>query len=128
VSTSPTHAANTPTTGVAHHRLEDMVRGWFVGDFAPAALHAEGFEVAVQHFAAGSVEAEHHHKVGTEVTVRVTGRARMCGRELVAGDILVLPPGTATSFEAVEDCVTAVVKVPSVPGDKYPGRPSEEQP
>ncbi|MFM7535650.1 MAG: cupin domain-containing protein [Acidimicrobiales bacterium] len=120
--------SSTTTPEVAHHRLDDMVRGWFVGAFTPTALHAEGFEVAVQRFRAGDVEAEHHHKVGTEITVLVSGRARMCGRELVPGDILVLPPGTATAFEAFEDTVTAVVKVPSVPGDKYPGRPQEGSP
>lgn len=109
---------------VTQHRLEDMIGGWFVGAFTPTLAHCEAAEVAVQHFAAGRVEAEHHHLAATEITVLVSGRAIMCGREIVAGDILVLPPGTATSFTALEDCVTAVVKTPSVPGDKYPGRPA----
>jgi len=119
---------STTTPEVVHHRLDDMVRGWFVGDFTPSLYATQDVEVAVQRFAAGDVEAEHHHKVGTEITLLVSGRARMCGRELVVGDILVLPPGTATAFEAIEDTVTAVVKVPSVPGDKYPGRPQEGSP
>ncbi len=110
-------------TGVGHHRLEDMTGGWFVGGFSPTLAHLDEAEVAVQHFTAGQVEPEHHHKVATEITVLVSGRAVMCGRQIVAGDILVLPPGTATAFEAIEDCVTAVVKVPSVPGDKYPAGP-----
>lgn len=108
---------------VSRHRIEDLRGGWFVGAFSPTLAHLEAAEVAVQHFVAGQVEPEHHHRVATEITVLVTGRALMCGREIVAGDVLVLPPGTATSFEAVEDCATAVVKLPSVPGDKYPGRP-----
>ena len=106
---------------VSFHRLDQMVRGWFVGDFQPAALSLGAAEAAIQHFPAGTVEAEHHHRAATEVTVIVSGRAVMCGRVVEAGDILVLPPGTATSFEALEDTVTAVVKTPSVPGDKYPG-------
>jgi quercetin dioxygenase-like cupin family protein len=105
--------------GVAH--LDEMVRGWFVGDFDPSVIRMTEAEVAIQRFAAGDVEAEHHHRAATEVTVIVSGRAVMCGREVTAGDILVLPPGTATSFEAIEDTVTAVVKTPSVLGDKYPG-------
>lgn len=109
--------------GVTVHRLDGMTRGWFVGDFEPSLVRMDAAEVAVQHFAAGEVEAEHHHKLATEITVIVRGRAIMCGRELVAGDIIVLPPGTATSFQAIEDTTTTVVKTPSVLGDKYPGRP-----
>jgi quercetin dioxygenase-like cupin family protein len=106
---------------VARAHLDDMVRGWFVGDFEPSVLRMSAAEVAVQRFAAGDVEAEHHHRAAVEITVIVSGRAVMCGREVTAGDILVLPPGTATSFHAIEDTVTAVVKTPSVIGDKYPG-------
>jgi mannose-6-phosphate isomerase-like protein (cupin superfamily) len=106
---------------VGEFHLDDMVRGWFVGDFSPTALRLSEAEVAVQRFAAGEIEAEHHHRAAVEITVIVSGRARMCGRLVGPGDILVLPPNTATSFEALEDTVTAVVKTPSVPGDKYPG-------
>jgi hypothetical protein len=108
---------------VSPFRLSEMIRGWFVGAFEPSAFHTEDFEVGVQHFPAGHVESMHHHKVCTEITVLVAGRARMCGRELVSGDILVLSPFTATTFEALEDTITTVVKVPCVPGDKYPGEP-----
>lgn len=111
--------------GVSVHRLDDMTRGWFVGAFSPSLARLDAAEVAVQHFAAGSEEPEHHHRHATEITVIVSGRAVMCGRELVAGDIIVLPPGTATSFRAIEDTTTTVVKTPSVLGDKYPGRPEQ---
>ena len=106
---------------VTHAHLDDMVRGWFVGDFEPSVVRMSEAEVAVHRFRAGDIEAEHHHRAAVEVTVIVSGRAIMCGREVAAGDILVLPPGTATSFQALEDTVTAVVKTPSVLGDKYPG-------
>ncbi len=106
---------------VTQAHLDDMVRGWFVGDFEPSVVRMSEAEVAVQRFRAGDIEAEHHHRAAVEVTVIVSGRAIMCGREVSAGDILVLPPGTATSFQALEDTVTAVVKTPSVLGDKYPG-------
>jgi quercetin dioxygenase-like cupin family protein len=106
---------------VTQAHLDDMVRGWFVGDFEPSVIRMPEAEVAVQRFRAGDIEEEHHHRAAVEVTVIVSGRAIMCGREVTAGDILVLPPGTATSFQALEDTVTAVVKTPSVLGDKYPG-------
>ena len=34
-------------------RLDDMVRGWFVGNFEPTAYRTDGAEVAVKHYAAG---------------------------------------------------------------------------
>ena len=43
----------------------------------------------------------------------------MNGRELGPGDILVLQPGDAADFVALEPTTSVVVKLPSVPGDKY---------
>lgn len=100
--------------------LRDMIRGWFIGDFTPAALRSTIFEVAVQHRAAGSIEPAHVHRAATEITVLVSGRARMAGIDLEPGHILTLSPGTPASFEAVTDTISVVVKTPSSPGDKYP--------
>lgn len=100
-------------------RLSNMQGGWFAGDFSPAALRNSAFEVAVKRYRAGQQEPAHYHKVATELTVIVVGRVRMCGRELGEGDIAILDPHEATSFEALEDSVTVVVKTPSVPDDKY---------
>jgi len=107
-----------------HARLEDMVKGWFVGAFSPTALHTDACEVAVKHYKAGDQEGLHHHKVGTEVTVIVSGRVRMVGKEWGPGDVIVLAPGEATSFEALTDATNVVVKTPSAAGDKYEGSPS----
>ena len=100
-------------------RLEAMVKGWFVGDFAPVAMRSEHCEVAIKHYAAGDHEAAHYHAVATELTAIVSGRVRMMGQEWGAGDILTIDPGEATDFEALTDVVTVVVKLPSVAGDKY---------
>ncbi|WP_432519354.1 hypothetical protein [Kineococcus sp. SYSU DK006] len=113
---------------VQHFRLEDMVGGWFVGAFQPTAHHSSAAEVAVKHYRRGETEARHEHRIATEVTLLVSGRALMCGRELEAGDILVLPPFTATGFTALIDCTTVAVKTPSVSGDKHLVPEDEEQP
>jgi mannose-6-phosphate isomerase-like protein (cupin superfamily) len=102
-----------------HHRLESMTRGWFVGDFDPSALRTDGFEVAVMHYAAGDTEAEHVHRQADEITVVVSGRVVMLGREWEAGDIITVEKYEATSFRALSDAITVVVKTPSIPGDKY---------
>jgi hypothetical protein len=60
------------------------------------------------------------HRVAIEITLIASGHARMGGRELSAGDIVILDPGDATDFTAIEPTTTIVVKMPSVLGDKYP--------
>ena len=105
--------------GVSVTHLNDMTRGWFVGNFKPAAYRVEEIEVAVQHFTAGAFEPEHIHKVATEVTLLLSGKAVMAGILMVSGDILTLEPGTKSSFEALEDCTTVVVKHPGTLNDKY---------
>jgi quercetin dioxygenase-like cupin family protein len=101
-------------------KLKDMTRGWFVGDFDPTAYNTGKCEVAVQKFKEGDYEAKHVHKVATEITTIIEGRALMNGKEYRAGEVIVMEPGDATDFKALEDTTNVVVKVPSVPGDKYP--------
>jgi quercetin dioxygenase-like cupin family protein len=103
-----------------HARLEDMVKGWFVGGFQPTALATQACEVAVKRYRAGDREAAHFHKVATEVTLVLSGRVRMAGREWGEGDIVVLAPGEVTDFEALTDAVNVVVKTPGALDDKYP--------
>ncbi|HYD06825.1 MAG TPA: hypothetical protein VEC60_13915 [Reyranella sp.] len=101
-------------------RLDDMVRGWFVGAFEPTAFHSEACEVAVRRYRAGDREDAHYHRVATEVTLVLSGTVRMAGQVLSAGQIVVLDPGEVTDFEALTDAVNVVVKMPSAPQDKYP--------
>ncbi len=99
--------------------LDDMVRGWFVGNFAPTAHRSSEVEVAIKHYQAGDREERHVHKVATELTAIVSGSVRMDGRELHAGDILEVPPGQPCDFLALTDAVLVAVKLPAVSGDKY---------
>ena len=99
--------------------LQDMVKGWFVGSFAPSAHATEACEVAVKRYTAGQREAAHYHRVATEITLVLSGRVRMAGKEWGEGDIVVLSPGETTDFEALTDAVNVVVKTPGAPDDKY---------
>ena len=100
-------------------KLEEMVKGWFVGDFEPSALRTKDFEVAVKSYAKGESEERHFHKLAIEITVVVSGRVRMVDQDWGPGSIITLDPGEATDFFALDDSVTVVVKTPSVLGDKY---------
>lgn len=100
-------------------KLDEMVKGWFVGDFKPTLYQTEHAEVAVKNYKAGDYESAHFHKVATEITVVVSGTIRMNGREYHAGDIIVLEPGEVSNFCALTDAINAVVKIPGAKNDKY---------
>ena len=99
--------------------LEQFVRGWFVGDFEPSIIKTGDVEVAVQRFSAGTYEAAHLHKKATEITVLVEGRAEMFDQIIEEGSIIKIEPGEVTSFRAITDCTTVVVKYPGAKNDKY---------
>ncbi len=99
--------------------LEDMIRGWFVGNFEPTLYKTTDVEVAVKSYQAGDYEAKHMHKIATEISVVISGRVRMNGVEYGQGDIIVMEPGDATDFEALTEAVNVVVKLPGANNDKY---------
>ena len=101
------------------YKLQDMTKGWFVGDFYPAVLKTQECEVSVKRYSKGDYESAHFHKVATEITVIISGKIRMCERDFTENDIIVLQPGEVTDFMALEDSVTTVVKYPGALNDKY---------
>lgn len=100
-------------------RLDEMVRGWFVGNFEPSLYRTIAVEVGVKCYRAGDVEPRHYHKIATEITVIVSGLVRMNQREYSSGDIVIIEPGEDSDFEVLEDTVTTVVKLPGAANDKY---------
>lgn len=96
-----------------------MVRGWFVGNFEPSVFKTDQVEVAIKEYEAGDYEKKHFHRVATEITVILKGSARMNDTLYVSGDIVIINSGESTDFRCVENCLTVVVKVPAVLGDKY---------
>lgn len=100
-------------------KLENMVKGWFVGDFIPTAMATSACEVAIKKYKAGDCEDIHYHKIATEVTVVISGHIKMAGKEWFEGDIVVLYPNEETDFESITDSITVVVKCPGASNDKY---------
>ena len=100
-------------------KLADMVKGWFIGNFEPTLYRTNDVEVAVKEYSAGAYESKHYHKVATEITVIQSGRVKMFDKIFVGGDIVIVEPNDATDFEALEDTVTVVVKIPGANNDKY---------
>ena len=100
-------------------RLEAMVNGWFVGDFEPTLYRTQAVKMTVKRYAANDRETRHHHKIATEITAVVSGRARMNERDLRPGEIVTLAPGQSSNFTALSEVTLVVVKLPGAPDDKY---------
>lgn len=99
--------------------LKEMKGGWFIGNFDPSLFKTNACEVAVKQYKKGDKEGKHFHKIATEYTVIIKGRVRMFNEIYSEGDIVVVEPGDATDFEALEDSVNVVVKLPGANNDKY---------
>lgn len=104
-------------------KLDEMMKGWFVGDFEPTVLKTGEVEIAVKEYRKGDREDRHFHKLATEITVISDGKVRMNSVEYEKGDIIVIEPLESTDFEALEDTITTVVKYPGARNDKYEGNP-----
>ena len=85
------------------YSLNDMFKGWFIGNFEPTLHKTDDFEVAIKSYLEGAVENRHTHKVATEFTVIVDGIVEMNG----------------TDFKCITPVTTVVVKTPCVKNDKY---------
>ena len=104
-------------------KLEDMVKGWFIGNFEPSLLKTNDVEVAVKSYKKGDYDDRHYHKIATEFTCIIKGHVKMNGVEYRTGDIIVTEPMEDTDFECLEDGTTnVVVKYPGASNDKYMGK------
>lgn len=101
------------------YSLNDMTRGWFIGNFYPSVLTTNDCEVAIKEYKKGEYEKKHYHKIATEITVIIDGKVKMFDSFFEKGDIIVVEPGDATDFEAITDSRNIVVKIPGVNNDKY---------
>lgn len=99
--------------------LKDMIGGWFVGNFDPTIVKTETAEVAIKKYQKGHYEKMHHHKLADEVTVLVSGKAKMNNEIISSNDILLIEKNESTDFTALEDCITVVFKTASFKDDKY---------
>jgi len=100
-------------------KLNNFTKGWVVGDFEPSVIKTKDFEFAVQYFEAGEKHEKHVHKIAREITIIVEGEFLMNQKKVIKGDVLIIEPNEAAEFECLADGATAVIKTPSVVGDKY---------
>jgi len=101
------------------YELSNFFRGWIIGDFLPALLRTQDFEVGILRHTKGEIWPSHYHKIATEYNVLISGHMMLNGIEMIVNDVFVLNPGEVANPTFLEDCTLLVVKVPSLPKDKY---------
>lgn len=104
---------------IESYKLQDMIKGWFIGDFEPSLFKTNNVEVAIKKYKAGDFEKPHFHKIATEFTAIISGEVQMNGIRYKENDIIKIAPNVIASFRAVTDVITIVVKLPGANNDKY---------
>jgi len=99
-------------------RIENMHKGWFVGNFSPTAFLTKDFEVCFRTHPKGEKWDHHYHTEITEINLLTRGKMILQGQELSAGDIFILYPYEIADPVFLEDCDIVCVKTPSCPDDK----------
>jgi quercetin dioxygenase-like cupin family protein len=100
-------------------KIDRMFRGWFIGDFEPSIYKTKGFEVGYLKHKKGESWPSHYHKESIEINYLVKGIMTIQGNLLNSGDLFILEKGEIADPVFHEDCELVVVKVPSLPKDKY---------
>jgi quercetin dioxygenase-like cupin family protein len=101
------------------HNIDEFKGGWFLGDFEPSLYKTCQFEVSYKRHAKGEVWPKHFHPIATEFNCLVQGAMVIQDIPLKPGDVFVIEPGEVADPVFLEDCHLIVVKIPSIPGDKY---------
>lgn len=101
------------------YKLNDFIKGWFVGNFNPSLIKTNDVEIAFKRYKKGEGEAPHYHKIATEITVVCDGEIKMNDNIYKKDDVIVVKPGEVIKFDVLEDSSTIVVKYPGANNDKY---------
>ncbi len=100
-------------------KMSDMRGGWFVGNFSPAAHRTISCEIAFKIHLKGEKWDIHYHKLAREINYLIRGKMTIGNETLCAGDIFVIETDEIADPKFLEDCELIVVKIPSIPDDKY---------
>ena len=100
-------------------KLDKMKMGWFIGDFEPSVVRTRGFEVGYTTHKKDEYRDPHYHREAVEITLVISGELLLNEQLFVAGDIFIIDPYEVAAPSFLTDVEVVVIKVPSVPGDKY---------
>ena len=101
------------------HNLGDFHRGWIIGDFEPTILRTANFEVCVTFHVKDEPTVRHYHSASKEYNVVLDGQIEVGGKTLAKGDIFVYEENEVSDVQFRADTSLLVVRVPSLPRDKF---------
>lgn len=84
-------------------KFEDMIKGWFIGNFELIFLRMNDVEVVVKFYNKGDYEEKYYYKIVMEIIVIVSGKVKMNGIEYFKGDIVVMEFNEVIDFECLEN-------------------------
>ena len=99
-------------------RIENMVGGWFIGNFEPTAFKTTDYEVSYKVHKKGEIWDIHYHKKAKEINLLIHGRMIIQGKELISGDIFTFDTYEIADPEFLEECEIICVKTTSDTNDK----------
>tara|TARA_B100000902_G_scaffold399844_1_gene472956 strand:- start:7952 stop:9619 length:1668 start_codon:yes stop_codon:yes gene_type:complete len=100
------------------YKMKDMFRGWYIGNFEPAAYKTKTFEAGYLIHKKGEMWDVHYHEHIKEINFLVKGKMILNDLEINEGDIFIIDKYEIACPIFLEDCYIFVIKVPSVIGDK----------
>jgi hypothetical protein len=98
--------------------IDDMTRGWSVGDFEPSFIRTNLFEIGILTHKKGEKWPFHIHDELAEYNHLLSGDMLINGIKYTSGDSFMFEKGHPAVPEFLTDCEVICIKVPSVPGDK----------
>ena len=105
-------------TKISIFKLEDMFRGWFIGNFEPSVSKQETFEVGYLLHKKGEIWDTHYHNNIKEINLLVSGKMIVNDITINKNEIFIIDSKTIASPIFLEDCYIICIKIPSFKGDK----------
>lgn len=97
-----------------HDNLKNFKLGWFIGNFEPAILKTNEFEIAIKQHDANEYIEPHYQKIATEYNYLISGDMTANGKRLVPGDIFVFEPGEVCNVQVHSYSEVVCIKTPSL--------------
>lgn len=100
------------------YKIEDMFRGWFIGNFEPTVFKTSEVEVGFKVHKKNEKYEMHYQTQVVEINLLISGKMKMHNKDLVSGDIFILYPYEVSDQEFIEDCEIVCIKIPGITNDK----------
>jgi len=99
-------------------KIDEMIKGWFVGNFEPTAYKTDVVEVSYKKHKKNEQYEMHYQTQVTEVNLLISGEMIMHGKKITAGDIFIMYPFEISDQQFLEDCEVICIKIPGSVNDK----------